>query len=116
MNMEQSTMYSIGTFLIIVLMAGLFWFNTDITSEKIISLDAQWFEFTPNEIKVAQGEKITLIINNMDVDHGINIPELGISENEKVTFVADKKGEFYFYCNNFCGVDHDKMIGKIIIE
>ena len=124
--MEQSTKIGIGIILIIIL--GGFWFTSDnsptgnVIQENIagttrhIVVDAKWFEFNPNEIRVKQGENIMLMINNLDVDHGITIPELGVSGNDMVVFTADKKGEFLFYCNNFCGTGHSEMVGKIIVE
>lgn len=116
--MEKSTYIALAIFTLVII-TGLIWFNSDDESkisERIIQVGAKWFEFNPNEIKVKQGEQVTLVINNMDVDHGINIPELGISGNDVVKFTPDKKGELTFYCNNFCGVNHEEMIGKIIVE
>lgn len=81
-----------------------------------ISIDAKRFEFNPRTITVKEGEKIKLTINNLDTTHGINIPDLGVSGFNSLEFTADKKGEFTFYCNNFCGSGHDAMQGKIIVE
>lgn len=80
-----------------------------------ISLDAKMFEFSQTEIRVKQGERIRISINNMDATHGIWIPGLGVSGNEKVEFTADKKGEFEFSCNNYCGAGHRDMKGVIIV-
>mgnify|MGYP001950936036 FL=1 len=90
--------------------------NNSDNNVRSISIDAKWFEFNPNEIIVNQGEKVEITINNLDVDHGITIPELGLSGNNFVSFTADKKGEFMFYCDNFCGEGHKDMIGKIVVE
>lgn len=114
--MKKSTYVGLGIFIVIVVV-GIFWFNSKKEPNvREIQIDAKWFEFNPNEIRVARGDQVTLSINNIDVPHGITIPELGISGNDVVTFTTEEKGEFLFYCNNFCGVDHDKMVGKIIIE
>lgn len=83
---------------------------------KHIVIDAKWYEFSPNTIRIKEGDKVMLMINNLDTTHGITIPELGVSGNDVVEFTATKKGEFDFYCNNFCGPDHRDMIGKIIVE
>lgn len=114
--MKKSTYIDFGIFMGIIVI-GLFWFNSN-NEPKIreVQIDAKWFEFNPNEIKVKRGDQVVITISNIDVDHGITIPDLGVSGNEIVTFTAERKGEFTFYCNNFCGVDHDKMMGKIIVE
>jgi len=70
----------------------------------------------PRTITVKEGEKIKLTINNLDTTHGINIPDLGVSGRNIVEFTADKKGEYTFYCANFCGSGHSAMQGKIIVE
>lgn len=81
-----------------------------------ISIDARRFNFSPGIINVKEGEKIKLLVNNLDTTHGINIPDFGVSGRNVVEFTADKKGEFTFYCDNYCGGGHSGMQGKIIVE
>ena len=33
-----------------------------------------------------------------------------------LTLTPTSKGEFTIVCNEFCGIGHDKMFGKIIVE
>lgn len=115
--MKKSIYIGLGIFIVLILI-GIIFFNlkNENNSIKNIQIDAKWFEFNPNLIKIKQGDRVTLLINNLDVPHGITIPELGISGNEAIMFTADKKGEYIFYCNNFCGEGHSKMVGKIIVE
>lgn len=115
--MEKSTYIGLGIFVLIVAGGLALFFNND-GSEKIktFSVDAKWFEFNPNEIKVKQGDQVTIIINNIDVPHGIAVPELKLNGNDEITFIAEKKGVFDFYCNNFCGEGHSDMVGKIVVE
>jgi len=111
--MERSTYLAIGIFLVIIV-TGLFLFNY--SREVLVTVDARWFEFNPSEVRVKQGDIVTIKVNNLDVIHGITIPELGVSGNEVLTFKAGKSREFLFYCNNFCGVNHEDMVGKLIVE
>ncbi|HLC89097.1 MAG TPA: cupredoxin domain-containing protein [Candidatus Nanoarchaeia archaeon] len=90
---------------------------------RIIALDAYNWGFTPTEIKVKQGEVITLKIKSTSGVHGVGSRELGLSsgiiaegEEKSVTFTADKKGTFGFYCNVYCGDGHGEMKGKIVVE
>lgn len=83
---------------------------------------AKNWEFEPNEIIVNKGDNVKLNIKSIDVNHGIAIPDFGISEfltpGKEVTieFIADKEGEFRFFCNVFCGEKHMMMKGKIIVK
>ena len=89
---------------------------------KEFSMTAKQFEFTPNSIEVNQGDKVKIKIKSVDVEHGIAIPEFGVSKTftpgEEVTveFIADKKGEYTFFCNVFCGQGHRQMRGTLIVR
>lgn len=82
-----------------------------------ITINAKRFEYNPNVIKVKEGERIRLKINNIDGEHGFSIPELGLEVHDEdgVEFVANK-GRFDFYCHHYCGEGHAQMKGEIIVE
>jgi len=104
---------------LIVIVAGFLIssnYGVETSETQEINIDAKWFDFNPNLIIVKEGQRVKININNLDVPHGITIPELGLLGMDVVEFTANKKGTFNFYCENFCGVDHDDMIGTIIIE
>ncbi len=76
-----------------------------------------------NEIRVKKGELITLHLTSMDVVHVFKLSEYNISEAlapgeiRAVEFVADKSGEYEFYCNaRSCGPGHLEMRGMLIVE
>ncbi len=76
-----------------------------------------------NKIRVKQGELITLRLSSMDVVHGFKLSEYNLSETippgeiKTLEFVADKSGEFEFYCNvRSCGPGHLEMKGTLIVE
>ena len=90
---------------------------------RVIALEAYNWGFTPTEIKVKQGEVITLKIKSSSGVHGIGSRELGFSsetiaegEEKSIIFTADKVGTFDFYCNVYCGEGHGEMKGKITVE
>lgn len=77
----------------------------------------------PSEIKVKQGEKVTLRITSFDVLHGFRSEDYGIESKQiypgkitEITFVADKAGRFPFKCTIACGVGHNIMAGELIVE
>ncbi|MFQ5801093.1 MAG: cupredoxin domain-containing protein, partial [Candidatus Hydrothermarchaeales archaeon] len=76
-----------------------------------------------NVIRVKQGEVVTLRLTSMDVVHGFNLSYYNIFETlypgkiTTVEFVADKSGEFEFYCSaRSCGLGHLEMKGTLIVE
>jgi cytochrome c oxidase subunit 2 len=89
---------------------------------KEITVMAKQWQFEPAEIRVKQGDKVRLVIESVDVEHGFALPSFNINEKlmpgKKMTveFVADKKGEFPFFCNVYCGQGHSEMNGKLIVE
>lgn len=89
---------------------------------KEIAIQAKNWEFTPSVITVKQGDSVSLKITSIDVDHGFALPDFGVTANlkpgktETVVFTADKKGEFTFFCNVFCGAGHKEMKGKLIVQ
>ena len=114
-----------GSLLIFIILISLLIFNfKTIVNAKIIDngdvreivVDAKMFEFNPNIIKVKEGERVRIKINNLDVEHAISIPELGIDIHGEGEFVAGKKGNFSFSCHIYCGSGHSSMQGVLIVE
>jgi nitrous-oxide reductase len=82
--------------------------------------------FTPDTIRVKQGDKVHLHITNLeqarDATHGFGISSYGISvslepgEHDDVIFDASTAGVFPFYCLEFCSALHLEMAGYLIVE
>ena len=83
---------------------------------KEYNIEAFQFGYKPDLIKVKQGDNVKIVVNNLDVPHGIRIPDLGVSGETEISFTANKKGEFRWYCYIPCGSGHGKMNGKLIVE
>ncbi len=74
-------------------------------------------------IVVNQGERVRLRIRSEDVVHGFAIGRLGVDagpiEPGKVTtveFLADRVGEFTFYCTMWCDPNHARMRGTVEVR
>ncbi len=88
------------------------------------NITAKRFSFSPNQIIVQHGQKVTLNIVSLDIAHGFALPEFGIEEEllpnepKTITFTADRKGNFPFVCNVVCGRihDHASMVGNLIVK
>ena len=82
---------------------------------KTVSITAQRFSFSPNEITVKKGEEVTLEITSKDVSHGLVIEDLGVrteikkGESAEVKFTPETVGTFEGKCAHFCGKGHGSM-------
>lgn len=87
-----------------------------------VDVTAKNFSFTPTEIRAKQGDKVTINFTNSQGFHDFVIDEynvktdtIGAGKTAVVTFTADKKGTFAYYCN----VGNHRamgMEGKLIVE
>lgn len=80
------------------------------------------FGYEPNTITVPKGATVHFEVTSKDVVHGLHIP--GTSTNlmlipghiAEYTQTFDEPGEYLFLCHEYCGIAHELMYGKIIVE
>jgi len=80
------------------------------------------FEFSETEIRVKEGDKVTINFESTDGLHDWVIDEFEAKTDQvrpgtktSVTFTADKAGEYEFYCS--VGQHRAQgMVGKLIVE
>jgi cytochrome c oxidase subunit 2 len=92
--------------------------------DKVVSISAERFVFSPSKIKLKQGMVVEFIITSEDTDHGFRIPSANIDAaipqqgkgELKIRFVAKEKGVFPFECSRACGAGHNLMRGQIVVE
>jgi cytochrome c oxidase subunit 2 len=88
----------------------------------VISIQASRFVYSPNKIKLKQGQSVVLEIEATDHLHGFSIPELKVrvdapqGQKIRVVLTPTKAGVFVFYCDIFCGSGHEEMSGEISVE
>jgi cytochrome c oxidase subunit II len=92
--------------------------------DKVVSISAERFAFSPSKIKLKQGMVVEFVITSEDTDHGFRIPSANIDAaipqqgkgELKIRFVAKEKGVFPFECSRACGAGHNLMRGTIVVE
>ncbi len=73
-------------------------------------------------LKLREGETYRIHLSSMDLNHGFSLQPLNMNfqvlpgYDHVLTLTPTSTGEFTIICNEFCGIGHDKMIGKIIVE
>jgi cytochrome c oxidase subunit 2 len=83
---------------------------------------AQTFAFTPREIRIPAGARVTFIITSRDVIHGFKVERTDVNmmvvpgQISRASAVFDKPGEYLIVCHEYCGGGHHVMAGKVIVE
>lgn len=83
---------------------------------------AMMFAFQPGEVRVPAGRPITFRLTSPDVVHGFGI--VGTNGNTLVvpgyvsqfTTTFGTPGTYLIVCNEYCGLGHHAMMGKLIVE
>jgi len=78
----------------------------------------QWYP----ALRLRLGETYRIHLSALDLQHGFSLQPLNMNfqavpgYDHVLTLTPTSKGEFTIVCNEFCGIGHDKMIGKILVE
>ncbi|MGK7345128.1 MAG: beta-propeller fold lactonase family protein [Candidatus Nitrospinota bacterium M3_3B_026] len=101
----------------------------------VVRVKAFSYGYVPRFIHVPQGAKVRVILTNIDKaagltknpdvtmgwnvygHYGLKTMMIGVRGMSKVAeFVADKAGEYEFYCQHFCGPLHLEMRGTLFVD
>jgi cytochrome c oxidase subunit II len=82
---------------------------------------AQMWRWTP-VLRLRQGQTYRLHVSSADLQHGFSLQPLNMNfqilpgYDHVLTITPNRAGEYTIVCNEFCGINHHQMTGKIIVE
>ena len=129
------TAWTVGTLLVFF---GLFVWGADLyvrlfqpprDALKIYVIAKQWMwkvehvggQREINALHIPTGRPIELVMTSEDVIHDFSVPAFRLKHDvlpdryETLWFTATRPGTYSLYCTQFCGLDHSKMMGEVVV-
>ncbi|MBI3993696.1 MAG: cytochrome C oxidase subunit II [Candidatus Lambdaproteobacteria bacterium] len=78
----------------------------------------QWYPI----LKLKQGATYTLHLSSLDLNHGFSLYPVNINfqvipgYDYGLQMTPNRSGDFRIVCNEFCGIGHHLMVGKVLVE
>jgi cytochrome c oxidase subunit II len=75
-----------------------------------------------NTLHVPLGQPVILIMISEDVIHSMYVPAFRIKHDvlpgrySACWFKATRAGEFHLFCAEYCGTNHSRMIGRVVVS
>ncbi|SRR6266545_3034888 len=88
----------------------------------VVTVVGEMYSFTPDPIEVPANRPITFRLTSADVMHGFEV--VGTNANammipgyvSQFTIMFKRPGEYVIGCNEYCGIMHHGMVGKLIVK
>lgn len=83
----------------------------------ITALQFQWMPI----LRLQQGKEYTLHLSALDVNHGFNLYPMNVNfqvvpgYDYGLRVTPTEAGDFRIVCNEFCGIGHHTMVGRLIV-
>ena len=74
-----------------------------------------------NELHVPVGQPVRLTMTSQDVIHDFGIPAFRVKQDvlpgryTSEWFEATEPGEYHLFCDQYCGTQHSRMVGKVVV-
>lgn len=87
---------------------------------EVYLMSRMWFWYPI--LQLQEGETYRIHMSSLDLNHGFSLQPLNMNfqilpgYDHVITLTPTTKGEFTIVCNEFCGIGHDRMIGKILVK
>lgn len=85
-----------------------------------VYLQASQFQWRPI-LELQRGETYRILISSTDVQHGFSVQPGNVNFQVIPEFITglemtpEETGEYTIICNEFCGLGHHLMVGRIIV-
>lgn len=122
---------------LIIVLASFFWGAsiyidlhtppTAATEIYVVGKQWMWKLYHPggqreiNALHVPVGRAVKLTMTSEDVIHSFFIPAFRVKQDvlpgryTQLWFEATKPGEYHLFCAEYCGTEHSRMIGKVVV-
>ena len=86
-----------------------------------VYLTAMSFQWTPI-LKLQKGKEYILHLSALDVNHGFSLYPINVNfqvvpgYDYGLRVTPNASGDFRIICNEFCGIGHHTMVGRVIVE
>ncbi len=74
-----------------------------------------------NELHVPAGRPVKLTMTSEDVIHSFYVPAFRVKQDvlpgryTTLWFEATKPGDYHLFCTEYCGTEHSRMIGRVVV-
>ncbi|MGH8713194.1 MAG: cytochrome c oxidase subunit II [Casimicrobiaceae bacterium] len=74
-----------------------------------------------DELHVPAGRPVKLVMTSQDVIHDFFMPVFRIKQDvlpgryTTLWFTATRQGDYHLFCSQYCGTDHSRMIGHVVV-
>lgn len=74
-----------------------------------------------NELHVPLGQPVRLVMTSQDAIHSFFVPAFRLKQDvvpgryTALWFTATRLGEFQLFCAEYCGSEHSRMLGRIVV-
>ena len=74
-----------------------------------------------NELHLPRNRAVKLVMTSQDVIHSFYVPAFRLKRDvlpgryEELSFTPTRSGEYHLFCSEYCGTDHARMGGQIIV-
>ena len=126
------TAATLGMFLILFVYGAQIYvwlFRAPRGDEEIYVVGKQWMwkvqhpggQREINELHIPADRAVRLIMSSQDVIHSFFVPAFRVKQDvvpgtsEELWFKPRKPGVFHLFCAEYCGTDHSRMTGRIIV-
>jgi cytochrome c oxidase subunit 2 len=84
----------------------------------LAAVSFQWFPI----LRLQKNAEYTLHLSSLDVNHGFSLYPINVNfqvvpgYDYGLRVTPNASGDFRIMCNEFCGIGHHQMVGRVIVE